>query len=74
MATLNNAVDTTTDKAKSAMNTGPANMDSLRDEAMDKAAVLYEQSEKYVRQNPFYFIGGAALLGYIVGALVSRKH
>ena len=89
MANLNNSVNTagntmnsTVDKAKSALNSGLANIDPqtvdqlnhLKDEAMDRAAVFYEQTERVVRQNPFYFIGGAALLGYLLGSMISRKY
>lgn len=40
---------------------------------MDKAAVLYDQSQRVVRENPFYFIGGAAVLGYVLGMMLSRR-
>lgn len=89
MATLSNtansagnAINSTVDKAKAGINSGLASMDSntmdqlahYKDEAMDKAAAFYEQSEKYIRQNPFYFIGGAVLLGLGVGMLLSRRN
>ena len=77
-----NTVNSTVDKAKSAINSGLSKIDSadameqinhFKDEAIDKAGVFYEQSEKYIRQNPFYFIGGAAVLGYVAGMLLSRR-
>lgn len=86
MASLSNTaektISNTADKAKSAINAGLANVDSntidqlnhFRDEAMDKAAAYYEQSERYIRKNPFYFIGGAAVLGCLAGLLLSRKN
>jgi ElaB/YqjD/DUF883 family membrane-anchored ribosome-binding protein len=78
---VGNSLNSTVDKAKSALNSGLANIDPatvnqlnhFKDEALDKAAVFYEQSEKYVRRNPFYFIGGAAILGCLAGMLVSRR-
>lgn len=89
MATLSNtanaagnAINSTAEKAKSALNSGLANIDEntidqlahFKDEAMDRAAAYYEKSEKYVRQNPFYFIGGAVVVGYLAGMLLTRKH
>ena len=82
ISTSGNSMNSTVDKAKAAVNSGLASIDPntvdqlnhLKDEAMDRAAVFYEQTEKVVRQNPFYFIGGAAVLGYLVGSMISRKH
>ncbi len=89
MATLSNTTSsagnfqsTSSEKGKSAINTGLISLSPetvqqlshLKDEAMDKAAVYYEQSEKYVRKNPFYFIGGAVVLGYLAGTLLTRKY
>lgn len=79
--TAGNTMNSTIDKAKSALNSGLSNIDSnkidqlshLKDEAVDKASVFYEQSEKYIRQNPFYFIGGAVVLGCLAGMMFSRK-
>lgn len=69
------------EKTKSAVSSGLAGLDQhrldqinhLKDEALDRASVFYERSEQVVRRNPFYFIGGAALLGYVAGMLMSRK-
>lgn len=79
--TAGNSMNSTIDKAKAAVNSGLSNIDPnkmdqlnhLKDEAMDKASVFYEQSEKYIRQNPFYFIGGAVVVGYLAGMMLSRK-
>jgi len=85
MATLSNttssaanSANSTVDKAKSAINAGLSSMDMqqlehLKDEAMDKASQYYEASTKYVRENPFYFMGGAALAGGVIGYLLARK-
>jgi ElaB/YqjD/DUF883 family membrane-anchored ribosome-binding protein len=87
MATLSPSDATRTasnyaDKAKSAINSSLASFDQstvdqivhLKDETMDRAADMYNQSQKYVRKNPFYFIGGAAILGCVAGLLLSRKN
>ena len=54
----------------------PRTMDRLnhfKDEAWDKASVYFDQSKTYIRSNPFYFIGGAALLGYLIGSMVGKS-
>ncbi len=80
-ANTNQTISSAAEKAKSAITSGLANLDPavhqlshFKDEAMDKAAVYFERSEKIVRENPFYFIGGAVLVGYLAGYMISRKH
>ena len=48
-------------------------LNHLKDEAWDKASVYFDQSKSYVRSNPFYFIGGAALLGYFLGSMMGKS-
>lgn len=48
-------------------------LNHFKDEAWDKASVYFDQSKSYVRSNPFYFIGGAALLGYVLGSMISKN-
>jgi ElaB/YqjD/DUF883 family membrane-anchored ribosome-binding protein len=45
----------------------------VRNEAWGRTKQYLEDSNQYIRKNPFYFIGGAALMGYALGAFLARS-
>ena len=50
-----------------------AQLSSLEGEAAEKARAMKHATEAYVQTNPWQSIGIAAAVGFVLGALVSRR-
>ncbi len=47
--------------------------DKISDEHKDKALEIKDDVNNFVKENPWIAVGAAALLGYFVGRMLTRK-
>ena len=48
-------------------------LSDLQDEAVDRAKVAAQVTDEHVHDNPWQAIGAAAVVGFLVGVLISRR-
>ena len=55
------------------LNAAKLKLQDLQDEAVDRAKAAAQVTDEYVHDNPWQAIGVAAAVGFLAGALVSRR-
>lgn len=61
--------DSATDRVVALRSASEERLDEIR----DRATLAAHRAEDVVRRNPAYAVGGAAALGFLVGAIFSRR-
>ena len=67
------AIDEVRERATESVRQAKARLDGIEDEALKRARVLAAEADEYVRGNPWQAVGIAALIGLVLGVLVSRR-
>ncbi len=60
-------------RAEETIKQARANIDSVENQALQRAKELASQAENYVRENPWQAVGMAAGIGLLLGLVLSRR-
>lgn len=77
MRSIGNAEEATViqlrDRVANTVNLAKARLDSLRTKTRTTVTEAAQTTDAYVRENPWTAIAGGAVLGLIMGALITRR-
>lgn len=67
------AIDEVRTRAEESVRQAKERLADIEDEALQRAQVLASEADEYVRGNPWQAVGVAAVVGLVLGLLVSRR-
>jgi len=66
-------IDEVRSRAEESVRQAKARLSGVEDEALQRAHALAEEADEYVRGNPWQAVGIAAVIGLVLGLLMSRR-
>jgi ElaB/YqjD/DUF883 family membrane-anchored ribosome-binding protein len=60
-------------KAEESLKLAKARLEDAQHAAAEKVRATAQATDEYVHENPWKVIGGVALVGVLLGALISRR-
>lgn len=68
-----NSVETITDQIEEGIAKGKYSLQEMQEALMSKTKEAAQSTDKLVRENPWYSIGIAAGVGFIIGIVATRR-